>query len=163
MALTGTTGPAVGIEPEDQVLSWPHLLVREVALFAGVLAVVLLLSLVFDAPLEELANPIHPPNPAKAPWYFLGLQELVAHSAFVGGVVVPGLIVLVLILLPFFDRRRVGVGRWFARERRLATTLFLVALVVAAVLTAIGTWFRGPNWDWVTPWTRPPAASETVE
>ncbi len=163
MALTGTTGPAVGIEPEDQVLSWPHLLVREVALFAGVLAVVLLLSLLFNAPLEEVANPIHPPNPAKAPWYFLGLQELVAHSAFVGGVVVPGLIVLVLVLLPFFDRRRVGVGRWFAPERRLATTLFLVALVVSAALTAIGTWFRGPNWDWVTPWSQPPAASETVE
>jgi quinol-cytochrome oxidoreductase complex cytochrome b subunit len=163
MALTGTTGPAVGIEPEDQVLSWPHLLVREVALFAGVLAVVLLLSLVSNAPLEELANPVHPPNPAKAPWYFLGLQELVAHSAFIGGVLVPGVLVLVLFLLPFLDGRRVGVGRWFARERRVATTLFLSVLTAAAILTAIGTWFRGPNWEWQTPWAKPPTASEIGE
>jgi quinol-cytochrome oxidoreductase complex cytochrome b subunit len=163
MALTGTTGPAVGIEPEDQVLSWPHLLVREVALFAGVLAVVLLLSLVSNAPLEELANPVHPPNPAKAPWYFLGLQELVAYSAFIGGVLVPATVVFALFLLPFLDRRRVGIGIWFARERRFATTLFLAIMTAAAVLTAIGTWFRGPNWDWQVPWAKPPAVSQAEE
>ena len=152
MALAEGTTPHVNREPSREVFAWPHLMIREVALFVGTFAVVLLLSIFFDAPLEELANPVHPPNPAKAPWYFLALQELVAHSAFLGGVVIPGLLVLVLLLLPYLDRRRAGVGRWFAPERRLANTVFLVGLVVFVILTLVATYFRGPNWQWVWPW-----------
>ncbi len=152
MALTRATSPTVGTKLEDEVPAWPHLMLREVMLFAGTMGVVLLLSLLSNAPLEELANPVHPPNPAKAPWYFLGLQELVAHSAFLGGVVVPGLLVIGLILVPFLDRKRVGVGRWFARERRLANTIFITVLSTLLVLTVIGTYFRGPNWAWQVPW-----------
>lgn len=152
MALSEGSTPYVGRDPTQEVFAWPHLLIREVLLFAGTFAGVLLLAILFDAPLEELANPVHPPNPAKAPWYFLGLQELVAHSAFLGGVVIPGILVLALVLLPYFDRRPAGIGRWFARERRLANSIFIAVLLALAVLTIIATYFRGPNWDWVWPW-----------
>jgi quinol-cytochrome oxidoreductase complex cytochrome b subunit len=160
MELARGTTPQVGKNPEDEVFSWPHLVFRELLLFLLVTAVVLFLSIFWNAPLEELANPIHPPNPAKAPWYFLGLQELVSYSAFWGGVVVPGLLVTALMLLPYMDRQRKGVGRWFARERVVANTIFSVCLVIAVVLTIIGTSFRGPNWGWVVPWKQPPAITE---
>ncbi len=160
MELARGTTPQVGKNPEDEVFSWPHLVFRELLLFLLVTAVVLFLSIFWNAPLEELANPIHPPNPAKAPWYFLGLQELVSYSAFWGGVVVPGLLVTALMLLPYMDRQRKGVGRWFARERVVANTIFSVCLVIAVVLTIIGTLFRGPNWGWVVPWKQPPAITE---
>ncbi|MGO9001398.1 MAG: cytochrome b [Limisphaerales bacterium] len=160
MELARGTTPQVGKNPEDEVFSWPHLVFRELLLFLLVTAVVLFLSIFWNAPLEELANPIHPPNPAKAPWYFLGLQELVSYSAFWGGVVVPGLLVTALMLLPYMDRQRKGVGRWFARERVVANTIFTVCLVTAIVLTIIGTLFRGPNWGWVVPWEQPPPVTE---
>jgi quinol-cytochrome oxidoreductase complex cytochrome b subunit len=157
MELARGTTPQVGKDPEDEVFSWPHLVFREMILFLIVAVVVLFLAIFWNAPLEQLANPIHPPNPAKAPWYFLGLQELVSYSAFWGGVVVPGLLVTALLLLPYFDRRRIGVGRWFARERAVAISVFTVCLVAAIVFTIIGTLFRGPNWGWVRPWEPPPA------
>ena len=161
MELARGTTPQVGQNPDDQVFTWPHLIFREILLFLLVVAVVLFLAVFWNAPLEEFANPIHPPNPAKAPWYFLGLQELVSYSAFWGGVVVPGLLVTVLVMLPYLDRSRAGVGRWFARERVVATTIFSTCLVVAIVLTIIGSLFRGPNWSWVEPWQSPPAITET--
>jgi quinol-cytochrome oxidoreductase complex cytochrome b subunit len=160
MELARGTTPQVGKNPEDEVFSWPHLVFRELLLFLLVTAVVLFLAIFWNAPLEELANPVHPPNPAKAPWYFLGLQELVSYSAFWGGVVVPGLLVTALMLLPYLDRKREGVGRWFARERTVANTIFSVCLVIAIVLTIIGTLFRGPNWGWVVPWKPAPAITE---
>jgi quinol-cytochrome oxidoreductase complex cytochrome b subunit len=160
MELAKGTSPQVGVDPEDLVSSWPHLLFRELLVFLAVLALVLSLAVFWDAPLEQFANPIHPPNPAKAPWYFLGLQELVSYSAFWGGVVVPGLLVALLALLPFLDRTRAGVGRWFARERAVANTVFTVCLLVMVVLTIIGTYFRGPNWGWQVPWKEPPAQRE---
>jgi len=162
MELARGTTPQVGKNPEDEVFSWPHLVFREMILFLIVAAVVLFLAIFWNAPLEQFANPIHPPNPAKAPWYFLGLQELVSYSAFWGGVVVPGLLVTALMLLPYFDRKRVGVGEWFARERWAAISVFTVCLVAAIIFTIIGTLFRGPNWGWVEPWKteQPPALEE---
>jgi quinol-cytochrome oxidoreductase complex cytochrome b subunit len=160
MELARGTTPQVGHDPDEEVFSWPHLIFRELLLFLVVIAFVLFLAIFWNAPLEELANPIHPPNPAKAPWYFLGLQELVSYSAFWGGVVVPALIVTALVLLPYVDRRRAGVGVWFARERRVATTLFSVCVAVAIALTVVGTMFRGPNWGWVVPWRAQPPAAE---
>ena len=152
MALTSATTPHVGSDPQNEVFSWPHLLMREILLFAGTFGVVLLLAILFDAPLEELANPVHPPNPAKAPWYFLALQELVAHSAFLGGVVVPALLVATLVAVPFLDRSRSGPGQWFARDRRLPNAIFITVLVALLLLTVVATYFRGPNWDWIWPW-----------
>jgi quinol-cytochrome oxidoreductase complex cytochrome b subunit len=160
MELARGTTPQVGKNPEDDVFSWPHLVFREVLLFLLVVVVVLFLAIFWNAPLEEYANPIHPPNPAKAPWYFLGLQELVSYSAFWGGVVIPGLLVTALLLLPYLDRKRAGVGRWFARERVMANTVFTLCLLAAIVFTVIGTFFRGPNWDWVQPWKPTPVMTE---
>src|SRR5512134_581791 len=111
-------------DPNDEVFAWPHLLFRELLVTLAVVVVLHVLSLVFMAPLEEIADPTRTPNPAKAPWYFLGLQELVHYSALVGGVIVPTLIVVALVILPYVDRGRAGVGRWFAPERRVANTIF---------------------------------------
>ena len=160
MELARGTTPQVGQDPDDQVFSWPHLIFRELLLFVVVVAFVLFLAIFWNAPLEEIANQIHPPNPAKAPWYFLGLQELVSYSAFWGGVVVPALIVTALVVLPYVDRGRAGVGRWFAPERKIATTVFTLCLVAAVIFTIIGTSFRGPNWGWVQPWHAPVQVTE---
>ena len=84
-----------------------------------------------------------------------------SYSAFWGGVVVPGLLVTALVVLPYIDRNRKGVGRWFARERVVANTIFTVCLVIAVVLTIIGTLFRGPNWSWQEPWKKPPVVTES--
>ena len=152
MELARGTTPAVGINPEEEVFTWPNLVFREILLFMAMVAVLLVLAIFWNAPLEEIANPVHPPNPAKAPWYFLGLQELVAYSAFWGGVVVPALLVTALMALPYIDRKRKGVGVWFSGERKVALTVFTICLSAAVVLTVIGTAFRGPNWSFQLPW-----------
>ena len=139
-------------DPDDEVFAWPHLLYRELLVALAVVIVLHALSLIFMAPLEEIADPTRTPNPAKAPWYFLGLQELVHYSALIGGVIVPTLIVLALLALPYIDRGPAGSGRWFARERRVSNTVFTTLAAVLAVLTVVGTLFRGPNWAWVWPW-----------
>ncbi len=160
MELARGTTPMVGIKPEDEVFTWPNLVFREMLLFLGVLAMVLFLAIAWNAPLEELANPVHPPNPAKAPWYFLGLQELVSYSALWGGVIVPGLLVVALLVLPYIDRGRQGVGVWFSGERKVALTFFTACLLSATVLTLVGTAFRGPNWSFQWPW-KPVRVEET--
>ena len=142
----------VGNVPDNSVFSWPNLLIAELFVFVLTVAGVLVVSLLFDAPLEEPVNIMHPPNPAKAPWYFLGLQEMVSYSAFWGGIGVPTIEVLILLLVPFLDRKPGGVGKWFARERLLANTLFLLFAVVNVILMIVGTFFRGPNWAFVSPW-----------
>jgi len=153
MALTRRpTASVEARDPDDEVFAWPHLLYREVLLALGVVIALHVASLVFMAPLEEMADPTRTPNPAKAPWYFLGLQELVHYSAFVGGVLVPTLVVVALVALPYLDRHPRGVGRWFAPERRIANAVFTSLVAVATVLTIIGTFFRGPYWAWAWPW-----------
>jgi len=142
--------------PEEQVLSWPHLLLREVLLFLGVLIVILGLALVFDAPLEEPANPLHPPNPAKAPWYFVGIQELVSYSAFWGGILVPALVLMLLTFLPYLDRDPRGVGVWFSPHRRRANLLFLIFVLAVVVPILVGQLLRGPNWQIYWPWEQWP-------
>jgi quinol-cytochrome oxidoreductase complex cytochrome b subunit len=152
MELVKGTKPTVGQQPDDMVFTWPHLLIRELTLFLVVVALLLVAAFIFNAPLEEMANPNHPPNPAKAPWYFLGLQELVSYSAIVGGVVVPGVIVAVLALVPFIDRKRVGIGVWFSKDRALANGIFMTFMIIMLILIIIGMYFRGPNWGFVVPW-----------
>jgi quinol-cytochrome oxidoreductase complex cytochrome b subunit len=150
-----TRRPAASVEardPNDEVFAWPHLLYLELLITLGVLVILHAVSLLFNAPLEAIADPTRTPNPAKAPWYFLGLQEMVHYSAFIGGVLVPTLVVLALVVVPYVDRQPQGVGRWFAPERRVANTIFTAAAIVAVALTMIGTFFRGPNWAWVWPW-----------
>jgi quinol-cytochrome oxidoreductase complex cytochrome b subunit len=134
------------------LFSWPNLFQAELLVFVISVAAILVVSLFFNAPLEEPVNVMHPPNPAKAPWYFLGLQEQVSYSAFWGGVGVPTLEVLLLLLVPYIDRKQAGVGKWFAKERLLANTLFMTFAVLNVALVVIGTFFRGANWEFVSPW-----------
>ncbi len=135
-------------EEEDTVFSYPYAFFREAVALMATVTAVMAISLVWKAPLEELANPAKTPNPAKAPWYFLGLQELVSHSALLGGVVVPALMVLALIAIPYLDpnpSRRPADRKW-------AIWAFTVFVVVNVVLIIIGTFFRGPGWALVPPW-----------
>lgn len=141
----------VGNVPDNSVFSYPNLLLAELFVFILTILGVLLVSFFFNAPLEDPVNILHPPNPAKAPWYFLGLQEMVSYSAFWGGVGIPGLEVLVLLALPYFDRGQKGIGVWFSRERLLANTLFMTFVFVNILLIIIGTFFRGQNWEFVSP------------
>jgi quinol-cytochrome oxidoreductase complex cytochrome b subunit len=104
---------AVGRGPENTVPSMPHLFYAELAVLMLTLFVCMALALVSDAPLKEIANPLVPENPAKAPWYFLGLQELVAFSAFMGGIGIPTIVLIGLGLIPYLDRERAGTGEWF--------------------------------------------------
>jgi len=145
--------PAAGErkEPEEQdvVMVWPHLLVRHGVVALGVLLLVLIISLFFNAPLRELANPVVTPNPEKAPWYFAALQELLSHfHPAVAGVLVPSAIVIGMIALPYLDRNPSRV----TKARKVAVVLFTIFLAVWVILTLIGFAFRGANWEWVWPW-----------
>lgn len=145
--------PAVGERKDpgeqDLVMTWPHLLVRHAVVALAVLLVVLVVSLVFDAPLRELANPFETPNPEKAPWYFAALQELLALlHPMIAGVLVPTAIIGGLIALPYIDRNPALAARF----RKVAVVTFTIFLVVWILLTLIGFAFRGPNWSWVWPW-----------
>jgi quinol-cytochrome oxidoreductase complex cytochrome b subunit len=135
---------------DDTVFTWPHLLVRHVVVALGVSATVLALGVAFAAPLRGLANPNLTPEPAKAPWYFAGLQELLSHfDPLVAGILIPTGAVLTLVLLPYIDRNPSTVGR----RRKVAIVIFSSLLAIAVVLTVIGTFFRGPGWHFIAPWT----------
>lgn len=152
MELVRGTCPTVDKGPYNFIFTWPHLLRAELVAF--LIMTVLLLGLSFlDAPLEEAANPTKPPNPSKAPWYFLGLQEMVAYDAFWGGVGIPLLIVLGLMAIPYFDRNPRGEGVWFHRSRYMGIFLYTAFMTVQALLCIVGTYFRGANWRWIWPWT----------
>lgn len=152
MELVRGTCPTVDKGPYNFVFTWPHLLRAEMVAFLLTTALVLALSLL-DAPLEEPANPSKPPNPSKAPWYFLGLQEMVAYSAFWGGVGIPALMILGMAAIPYLDRNPHGEGYWFHRSRYLAIFLWTLYMTIQAVLIIVGTFFRGANWGWIWPWT----------
>ena len=135
---------------DDTVFTWPHLLVRHVVVALGTAAVVLGLGVFFSAPLRGLANPNVTPEPAKAPWYFAGLQELLSRfDPLVAGILIPTGAVLVLILLPYIDRN----PDTRARHRKVAITIFSILLGIALILTVIGVFFRGPGWKFIAPWT----------
>ena len=134
---------------EDSVFVWPHLLVREFFAATAVMVMVTLLSVQINAPLQGPANPNVTPNPAKAPWYFLGLQELLHYFAPTSaGVLVPGLTLLALAVLPYVDR---NPSRAYS-DRKVAIVTFTMFVVFWAVITLIGSFFRGPGWLWTWPW-----------
>jgi len=141
----------VGNVSDESVYTWPNLLMAELFVFVLTVSIILVVSLVFNAPLEQPVNMMHPPNPAKAPCYFLGVQEMVSYPAFWGGIGIPGLMVALLLAVPYLDRNPLGVGRWFAKERLLANTLFLTLVALNVIFIVIGTFFRGPNWTFVSP------------
>jgi cytochrome b-561 len=164
---------SMGLEEEDEVFSSPELTRRVALIFLLVFNVTLVLSLFFNAPLEEAANPAVTPNPAKAPWYFLWLQELVASTTihvgsvrisggFIGGILIPGALAFVAALWPFLDRSGESTqGVWFPRERLWQNVVFGAVVVLIVALIAIGVFVRGPYWRlyWPgTPWPVMPRA-----
>ena len=138
VALVKGKTPAVGKGPENTLPSMPHLFYGELAVFMLTTLMCVGLSLWMDAPLKELANPNVPENPAKAPWYFLGLQELVSFSAFMGGIGIPSIVVLGLGLIPYLDREEEGSGLWFGGPggSRLAVEAALVGLTAVSAIEA---------------------------
>jgi hypothetical protein len=205
--VTRRTSPAVKVRDEDVVMTHPEAFFR-IAVAVQLLAVALVwIALMFDAPLEQLADPMHTPNPAKAPWYFLGLQELLHYfPPVVAGVLIPTLVVIALIVIPYFNINIRAEGLFLSDAKRrfqivgavvvalcvflavfdvwvaLAPTVVVAAFMLAAfrqansgsrrglaakplsfwimtwflceatLLTAVGTFFRGPGWSWVWFW-----------
>jgi menaquinol-cytochrome c reductase cytochrome b/c subunit len=208
--VTRRTSAQVKVTDEDQVQTYPEVLFRALVAIEVLTIALVGVALLFNAPLEGIADPLHTPNPAKAPWYFLGLQEMLHYfPPVVAGVLVPGLVVMALIVIPYFNINIEADGL-FLKDRKRRVLIFYVAAVVLsvfllwfdvyvalvptlivagfmalaaqsspqsasafrrylaarplsywimtwflfelAVLTAVGTFFRGPGWSWVLPW-----------
>jgi len=208
--ITRRTSAQVKAETEEQIQTFPEVLFRAAVAIMTLATVLVWIALAFNAPLEGLADPSHTPNPAKAPWYFLGLQEMLHYfPPVVAGVLVPGLVAIALIVIPYFKVNIEADGLFLKnRDQRLrlfyattavlsvflgafhvivalAPTLIIAALMLLAsqssprsqsafrrylalrplsywvmtwflfeliVLTAVGTFFRGPGWSWIWPW-----------
>jgi quinol-cytochrome oxidoreductase complex cytochrome b subunit len=151
-------------DDKEKVPSSPHLTVRLAVVTFVTMFVSVLLTLIVKAPLEEAANPAVTPNPAKAPWYFLWLQELVTittftiggftiNGALIGGIILPGVLVLAAVIFPYFDKSpSSSIGKWLPKERKWQNTVFLIIVAVILILTFIGTFMRGPFWELYMPW-----------
>ena len=136
-------------KPMDKVHVWPHLLVAEFVACLFITAFTLLFSIFVNAPLLELANFNQTPNPSKAPWYFLGLQELLTmFHPMVAGVTIPGIGLFLLMLAPYIDKN----PSHRPEDRKFAISLMTVHLMFWAVLVMIGSFFRGPGFNFVFPW-----------
>ncbi len=150
--------------PDITVNAVPDLMRRAAIVVLGTFALVSILASAIPSPLEEPANALVTPNPAKAPWYFLWLQEIVTdttirlgsftiNGAFVGGVILPGLLVGLLTLWPWLDRSpAAAAGLWFPKSRRAQNLAFLAIMLVILALTFVGMVMRGPYWNLYWPW-----------
>ena len=137
-------------EPVDKVNTWPHLMLPEFISLMAMMAFLILLSAILNAPLLEEANPNITPNPAKAPWYFLGLQEALSYwDPQIAGVMIPLVIGLIgFAAIPYIDRNPEN----HPSKRKYAIMMFTFFLAGAGTLTIIGVLFRGPGWNWTYPW-----------
>jgi hypothetical protein len=134
-----TSAKVVG-DPGPQLMTFPHLLIREAIAFQVLVIVMVLVALFWDAPLEQLANPLLTPNPAKAPWYFLGLQELLHFfPPFVAGILIPTLVVIGLVVIPYFNVNIEGEPIWSRPARNLRIVLITV-LVLLGFLAFFDAW-----------------------
>ncbi len=166
VALMDRTAPQADHGPENTVFSFPVVLLWEILLLLGTTFLIFLFSLVKQAPLEEIANPMVTTDPAKAPWYFMGLQELLEHMhPTLAGVILPGLLVTFLVVLPYLDPVREGAGKWFAgqREKRIAGWVALYTMVVMPAYIVLDNAYsprellRGVLPQWVALWLIPAA------
>ena len=141
------------LEAHEKVHTWPDLVTIEFICSVMLFALLILWSVFLKAPLEEPANPSITPNPSKAPWYFVGLQEMLVYfDPWLAGVVIPALIIAGLIAIPYIDTNPAGCGRYCWRERRFAITTFLFGfLILWLLLIQIGTFLRGPGWNFFGP------------
>src|SRR5882762_3004221 len=146
--------PLLEEDKDDKVLVWPDLVYTELICLIAATAGLTLWAIVSKAPLEQPANPGYAPNPAKAPWYFLGLQEMLVYfDPWMAGVVYPGLIILGLAIMPFIDTNPKGNGYYTLKERPFAIANWLLGfLILWVVLIFFGTFLRGPNWNFFGPY-----------
>jgi len=147
-------GPVEGLpENREKVWCWPNLVYTELFCIIAATCFLVVWAILFKAPLEEPANPTWAPNPAKAPWYFLGLQEMLVYfDPWMAGVVLPGVVVVGLIAIPYIDTNPKGNGYFTVMERPLAMWGFLFGwLVLWLYLIIVGTFLRGPNWTFYGP------------
>jgi hypothetical protein len=138
-------------EQGDRVNVWPHLLIEEFVAMLIMTAGLLVFSTFLNAPLRELANANLTPNPSKAPWYFLGLQELLRYfHPMIAGITIPTFILVGLAAVPYVDRNpSIKPG-----DRKIALTMFTILFMFGATLTIIGCFFRGPGYNWIWPWAQ---------
>jgi hypothetical protein len=161
MEIVEGTSPMVEKALEDTVETFPHYIILLTICSLAVSFALLLISLFFDAPLEDLANPLVTPNPGKAPWYFTGIQELIHYTnkPVIPAIILPLLIFIWLFLIPYIDRKpktrftslfnQIFIG---GEKRRILITLFTIFIFGALIFTVIGSLFRGENWSFVLPW-----------
>jgi len=147
-------GPNEGADSYQKVFSWPDLVYVELICLVLVSALLIVWSIFLKAPLEEPANPTNSPNPAKAPWYFLGLQEMLVYfDPWLAGVVLPSLIIVGLMAIPYIDVNPKGNGYYTFKERKWEISIFLTGfLIFWIVLIFLGTFLRGPNWNFFGPY-----------
>ena len=155
-AITNDERVAAGLKPleasdgeGDKTWVWPDLVYTELLCMVIGMIVLVIWGIAFHAPIEEAANPARTPNPSKAPWYFLGLQEmLVYYDPWLAGVVFPSLIIVGLMAIPYIDTNPKGNGYFTLKERKAEITLFLFGfLILWVLLVVLGTFLRGPNWN----------------
>ena len=134
-------------------LTWPYFMYTIVICFLLTTIVLWVWSMAVPAPLEPIADPNKTPNPSKAPWYFVGLQELLVYfDPWIAGVVLPGLILGGLMAIPYIDKNTHGIGEYNYKDRKFAVWIFSLGTVFWFLLIIIGYFFRGPSWQWYWPW-----------
>ena len=145
--------PPIEKDEEGRVWTWPDLVYTELIAMVICTVVLIIWSIVLQAPLEQPANSANTPNPSKAPWYFLGLQEMLVYfDPGLAGVVLPSLIIVGLMAIPYIDKNPKGNGYYTFNERKAEITLFLFGFVVLwSSLIVLGTFLRGPNWNFFGP------------
>ncbi len=141
-------------QPSHWVDTWPHLIRIELLFTIACMVILTVWSITIDAPLEEAADPLRQPDPSKAPWYFLGLQELLVYfDPWIAGVMVPLLIIFGLMAIPYLDTNPEGDGAYTWKPRKFAITVFVFGFVVLWLAPIfIGVFFRGPGWGFYWPW-----------
>lgn len=146
--------PLIESGADDKVLVWPDLVYTELVCLILCSVFLIVWAIVLKAPLEPPANPTNIPNPSKAPWYFLGLQELLVYfDPWIAGVLLPGLIIVGLIALPYIDKNPRGNGYYTFKERRFVISVFMFGFIIMwIVLIVLGTFLRGPNWNLFGPY-----------
>jgi len=161
MEIVDGTSPMVEKAPEDTVETFPHYFILLTICTLAVTLGLFMISLFFDAPLEDLANPLVTPNPGKAPWYFTGIQELIYYTdkPVIPGIIIPLLIIIWLFMIPYIDRKpKTKMGFLLNRtliggeKRKVLIALFTSFVLGALIFTLIGSLFRGENWSFVLPW-----------
>ncbi|MFQ5603347.1 MAG: cytochrome C [bacterium] len=143
-------------EGKDRIFTWPYLTRNEFLAAILIMVILTVWSIVINAPLEEPANPTRTPNPSKAPWYFLGLQEMLVYfDPWIAGVIFPTLIIIGLMAIPYIDKNPKGNGYYTWQERKFAIGTFLFGFFILWIsLILVGTFMRGPGWNFFMPWER---------